>query len=67
MRKLMPDILPWDAQKIGALFDKLRTSDAGPDRPLRYHNIVKKLNQLMGGEEALNTEALKKKKDKVRE
>ena len=67
MRKLMPDILPWDAQKIGALFDKLRTSDAGPDRPLRYHNIVKKLNQLMGGEEDLNTEALKRKKDKVRE
>ena len=57
MREMMPDILPWDAQEIGALFDKLRTGDASPNRPLRYHNIVKELNQLMHSLSAATTAA----------
>ena len=57
MRETMPDILPWDAQKIGALSHKLCTGDASPTRPLRFHNIVKELNQLMHSLSAATTAA----------
>ena len=67
MIALRGDIIPWTTAKVMDLFEAMRGTDAGPDTPLRYHYVLKKLGKLLGNLDDLTSEVLIRKRDAIRD